>query len=146
MADIEGRGWLDTIVATADGTVHAFRPDGREAPGFPVHTGPAPGVDPYYDMNYLNAPGWKSGLITKPRDGFLSPVAVGDLRHDGGLEIVASSVSGRTYVWDGAGRLLPGFPVLNGTQAYWHMSVTPPDTPFSFETTNLTGGAPVLPA
>ena len=46
MADIEGRGWLDTIVATADGTVHAIRPDGNEAPGFPVHTGPRPGDGP----------------------------------------------------------------------------------------------------
>ena len=46
MADIEGRGWLDTILPTSDGTVHAFRPDGTEAPGFPVHAGPAIGMDP----------------------------------------------------------------------------------------------------
>ncbi|MGB2939159.1 MAG: hypothetical protein WBD38_02505 [Candidatus Dormiibacterota bacterium] len=143
MADIEGRGWLDTIVSTADGSVHAIRPDGTEAPGFPVHTGPAPGMDPAYDTNYLNAPGWKSGL-PRPRDGGLSPLAVGDLRHDGGLEIVVSTFSGHTYVWDGAGRLLPGFPVLNGNPAFYHMSVPPPDTPYSFEPENITGGSPVL--
>ena len=143
MADIEGRGWLDTIIATADGTVHAIRPDGTEAPGFPVFTGPAPGMDPTYDTNYLKAPGWKSGL-PRSRDGGLSATAVGDLRHDGALEIVMSTFSGRTYAWDGAGRLLPGFPVLNGSPSLYHMSVPPPDTPYSFEPENITGGAPVL--
>ncbi|MHB8509745.1 MAG: S8 family serine peptidase [Candidatus Dormibacteria bacterium] len=144
MADIEGRGWLDTIVATADGTVHAYRPDATEAPGFPLHTGPSPGMDPASDVNYLGAPGWSSGAITRSRDGFLSPPAVGDLRHDGGLEIVASSLSGRTYAWDGLGRLLPGFPVLNGDSSFFHLSVPPPDTPYSFEPENIAGGAPVL--
>jgi hypothetical protein len=95
-------------------------------------------------MNYLSTPGWKSGLVSAPHDGFFSPVAVGDLRHDGALEIVAGSASGRTYAWDGAGRLLPGFPVLDGSPANWHMSVPPPDTPYSFEPENITGGAPVL--
>ncbi|MFN2463004.1 MAG: S8 family serine peptidase [Candidatus Dormibacteria bacterium] len=144
MADIEGRGWLDTVMATADGSVHAFRPDGSEAPGFPVHTGPAPGMDPAYDANYLGAPGWRSGLITRPRDGFLAPAAVGDLRHDGGLEIVASSFSGKTYAWDGLGRPVRGFPVLNGDPAYYHQAVPTPDTPYSFEPENIAGGAPVL--
>ncbi|GAC1331113.1 MAG: hypothetical protein NVSMB17_08940 [Candidatus Dormibacteria bacterium] len=144
MADIEGRGFLDTILVTADGTVHAFRPDGSEAPGFPTNTGPAPGMDPAYDANYLRAPGWASGQIIRARDGFLSPAAVGDLRHDGALEIVASSFSGKTYAWDGQGRLLPGFPVLNGEPGFFHQSVPPPDTPYSFDPENIAGGAPVL--
>jgi hypothetical protein len=144
MADIEGQGWLDTILATADGTLHAYRPDGTEAPGFPVHTGPAPGMDPAYDVNYLRAPGWAGGAITRSRDGFLAPAAVGDLRHDGGLEIVASSFSGKTYAWDGLGRLLPGFPVLNGDPALYHLAVPPPNTPYSFEPENIAGGSPVL--
>ena len=33
LADLEGRGALDVIVGGSDGTVHAFRPDGSEAPG-----------------------------------------------------------------------------------------------------------------
>src|SRR5205807_2386896 len=114
MADIEGQGWLDTVIPTADGTVHAFRPDGTEAPGFPVHTGLAPGVDPGYGMNYLAAAAWKSGLIPPPHDSMFSAAAVGDLRHDGGLEIVTGTVNGYSYAWDGAGRLLPGFPLLDG--------------------------------
>ncbi|HEY8740218.1 MAG TPA: S8 family serine peptidase [Candidatus Dormibacteraeota bacterium] len=144
MADIEGRGWLDTIVSTADGTVHAYRPDGTEAPGFPVRTGFAPGVDPTSDVNYLGSAGWRSGSIPPPHDGGLSTPAVGDLRHDGGLEIVMSTFSGRTYAWDGAGNLLPGFPVLNGNPSLFHLSVPPPNTPYSFEPENITGGSPVL--
>src|SRR5205085_6344092 len=35
LADLEGNGRLDTIVAASDGTVHVFRPNGREAPGWP---------------------------------------------------------------------------------------------------------------
>ena len=37
MADIEGRGVLDTIVAGSDGSVHAIRPDGSEAPRLSGH-------------------------------------------------------------------------------------------------------------
>jgi hypothetical protein len=35
MADLEGRGELDVIVATSDGTVHALRPDGSRVPAGP---------------------------------------------------------------------------------------------------------------
>ena len=144
LADIEGRGWLDAVFGTANGTVHAIRPDGTEAPGFPVYAGLAVGMDPAYDTNYLNAPAWRDGTLPRPRDGTLSTLAVGDLRHDGGLEIVMGSLSGRTYAWDGAGHLLPGFPVLNGNPAYYHMAVPSPDTPYSFEPENLAGPSPVL--
>ena len=144
MADIEGRGWLDTIVSTADGTVHAYRPDGTEAPGFPVRTGMAPGMDPASNVNYLNTPAWRDGTLPRPHDGGLSTPAVGDLRHDGGLEIVMSTFSGRTYAWDGAGRVLPGFPLLNGNTGLFHYAVPPPITPYSFEPENITGGSPVL--
>ncbi|MGI8608475.1 MAG: S8 family serine peptidase [Candidatus Dormibacteria bacterium] len=144
MADIEGRGWLDTIVSTADGSVHAYRPDGSEAPGFPVRTGPAPGMDPASDVNYLKTAAWRDGTLPRPHDGGLSTPAIGDLRHDGGLEIVMSTFSGRTYAWDGAGRLLSGFPLLNGKPSLFHDTVPPPDTPYSFDPENITGGSPVL--
>ena len=35
-ADLDGDNRNELIVATADGTVHAYRPDGGEAPGWPV--------------------------------------------------------------------------------------------------------------
>jgi len=144
MADIEGRGWLDTIIPTSDGTVHAYRPDGSEAPGFPVHTGVAIGMDPTYSRNYLNVPTWKNNLVPRPRDGTLSAAAVGDLFHNGSLDIVIGTLNGNTWAWDGAGHVLPGFPKFDGTMAAYNMSVPPPDTPYSFEPENLAGTSPVL--
>jgi hypothetical protein len=144
LADIEGRGWLDAIVPTSDGSVYAVRPDGSEAPGFPVHTNPTVGMDPAYANNYLGDPAWGSNLVPRPRDPIFSTAAVGDLTHTGALDVVVGTSDGWSYAWDGAGRLLPGFPVLNGRPGFYGMSVPPPNTPFSFEPENITGGSPVL--
>ncbi|MBV9524260.1 MAG: hypothetical protein JOZ46_00440, partial [Candidatus Dormibacteraeota bacterium] len=148
MADIEGRGWLDTIQPTSDGTVHAFRLDGTEAPGFPVHTGPAPGMTSAAGhnggVNYLRDPAWSRGLVPRPRDPIFSTAAVGDLTHSGALDIIISTASGYTYAWDGTGALLKGFPVLDGAPADFGLSVPPPDTPYSFSPENYTAASPVL--
>ncbi len=148
LADVEGRGWLDAVVPTSDGSVEVIRPDGSEAPGFPVHTGPAPGMDPAAGHNggvsYLGDPTWGNGVVPRPRDPIFSTAAVGDLEHTGALDIVVSTASGYTYAWDGTGTLLPGFPVLNGSPADFGLSVPPPNTPYSFERENYTAASPVL--
>src|SRR5258708_38351000 len=92
MADIEGRGWLDTILPTSQGDVHAIRPDGTDEPGFPVPTNPPPGMNPNYDRNYLNVKEWRDRLVPRPGDPILTAAAVGDLRHDGALEIVVGTL------------------------------------------------------
>ena len=141
MADIEGRGVLDTIVAGSDGSVHAIRPDGIEAPGFPVMTNLARGVDRSYPFNYLKSRAWKSKEIPLPHDPIESPLAVGDLEHDGALKIVATTADGFVYVWDGAGNLRPGFPVATD-RSVERQSVPPPDTPNSYNPmTGSFGGA-----
>ena len=144
LADIEGSGKLDTIIPTSDGAVHAIRPDGTEAPGFPVHTGPPPGMDPSYANNYLSDPAWGQNLVPRPGDAIASAVAVGDLNHTGALDIVGSTLDGKTYAWDGLGRLLPGFPVLNGVTSQYGLTVPPPDTPYSFQPENVSFPSPVL--
>jgi hypothetical protein len=144
LADIEGNGKLDTIIATSDGTVHAIRPDGTEAPGFPVRSGPAIGLDPAYSHNYLSDPVWANNVVPRPGDGIVSPVAVGDLNHTGALDIVANTLDGRTWAWDGLGRVLTGFPVLDGKQSQYGMSVPSPDTPYSFQPENVAFTSPVL--
>jgi hypothetical protein len=141
MADIEGRGVLDTIIAGSDGSVHAIRPDGIEAPGFPVMTNLARGVDPSYRFNYLKSRAWKSKQIPFPHDPIESPLAIGDLDHDGALEIVATTADGFAYAWDGAGKLRPGFPVFTD-RSVERQSVPPPDTPNSYNPmTGSFGGA-----
>ncbi len=136
MADIEGRGVLDTIVGGSDGTVHAIRPNGSEAPGFPVLTRLARGVDPSYPFNYLKAQSWSSNGIPFPHDAISGPLAVGDLDHNGALEIVATSSDGFVYVWNGQGGLRGGFPVSTDRK-YQRQSVPPPDTAYS--TNPMTG-------
>ena len=144
LADIEGNGKLDTLIPTSDGAVHAIRPDGTEAPGFPVHTSPAIGMDPSYANNYLSDPTWAQNKVPRPADGIASALAVGDLNHTGALDIVGSTLDGKTWAWDGAGRLLPGFPVLNGVPSQYGLTVPPPDTPYSFQPENVSFPSPVL--
>ncbi len=143
IADLEGRGTLDVVVATADGTVHVLRANGREAPGFPVTTGPAPGMDPSSDVNYLAAPRWRDNPAARPRDGIAAPTAVGDVDGDGQLDIVATTMSGRTYAWRRDGTLLPGFPVETA-RAFAHQPVPVPDTPYHRNRSTGALAAPVL--
>ena len=143
LADLEGTGRLDVVLATADGTVHAYRPGGGEVPGFPVHTGPAPGMDPSPSnpVNYLAARAWK--VLPHPRDGIAAPTAVADLLGDGRLEIVATTMSGVSYVWDAHGVLMPGFPVMTDRSYRWQ-PVPVPDTPYERGASTGALAAPVL--
>ena len=129
LADVEGRGRLDVIVAGSDGSVHVLRPDGREAPGFPVHTLPTRGLSRSYRPNYLASRIWRSGTVPLPREPITAPLAVGDLHHDGGLDIVACGDDGRVYAWDGRGRPLRGFPVATDRR-YARQAVPVPSTPY----------------
>jgi hypothetical protein len=141
LADLEGRGGLDVIVAGSDGTVHAFRPDGSEAPGWPVHTNLARGVDSAYPYNYLGDAAWKSGEIPPPHEPIVAPLAVGDLFHNGALEVVATGEDGHVYVWDRHGQLLPGFPVETDPK-YRRMPVPPEEANFvRHPSTGNVGGA-----
>ena len=58
----------------------------------------------------------------------LSGIAVGDLFHDGRLEIVATSENADVYAWDAHGRRLRGFP-RHSNPRYWSLPVPTPQAP-----------------
>ncbi len=111
LADIEGNGKLDTIVPTSDGQRSRHPPRrhrGARLPG--AHRPAATGMDPAYAHNYLSDPTWAQNAVPRPGDEIASAVAVGDLNHTGALDIVASTLDGRTWAWDGLGRLAARLP------------------------------------
>jgi hypothetical protein len=129
LADLEGKGRLDTVVATSDGTVHALRPDGTRVPGWPQHTDVARGLDRRYKGNYRGGAGWRAKAVPVPREPVASPPAVGDLDHDGGLDVVVTGLDGTVYVWNAQGRRRPGFPV-RADRRFARQAVPVPDTPY----------------
>src|SRR5439155_549577 len=109
-ADLEGTHELDLIVPNGNGEVNVWRPDGTEVPGFPVYSQMRKQLDPLNPENY-RARAYRNANLANVRDPLSGGAAVGDLFHNGELEIVATSTNGEVYAWDSHGRLLPGFPV-----------------------------------
>jgi hypothetical protein len=109
LVDLQARGHLAIVFGDSNGLIHAIDAEtGRELPGWPASTDPTipehsyPGIDPGHEP-------------------VVSPVAVGDLFHDGRLEVVVTSTTGRVYVLDAHGKRLPGWPKPLNTG-----TVTPP--------------------
>jgi hypothetical protein len=103
-ADLDDDGIDELIVANSDGMVHAYNSDFSEVPGWPVHSTPLP--------LHTGSAGFSSGILpTAAYGSILSAPAVGDMDHNGTLEVVITDMEGRVHAWDKNGNLLPGFPV-----------------------------------
>jgi hypothetical protein len=122
--DLEGGNELDLVFSTYDGDVHAVRPDGTEVRGFPVHSDRIRDFDPFAPENF-DAPAYRRHKEFRDQRDPLSGTAVGDLDHDGKLEIVATGMNGRVYAWDSRGRKLHGFPRAMDLPAGQHTVPTP---------------------
>ncbi|GAC1318213.1 MAG: hypothetical protein NVSMB25_07340 [Thermoleophilaceae bacterium] len=95
--DLTGSNRNDLVVGTSDGVIHAYRPDGSEVPGWPVHTDPL--------ALHTGAAAFRGGGLSAAHYGaILGGLAAGDLFHDGRMEIVAGDNEGKIYAWDSAGR------------------------------------------
>jgi len=99
--DLDGDGTIETVVASTEGRIYVYGPDGSRRPGFPVTTDPS-FSDPA-DRNRLNDS--DRGVIAGPTLGDL------DVPPDGTLEIIVSAMDGFLYVWNANGSQRAGFPV-----------------------------------
>ena len=94
LADLDGDNRNELVVVNSDGFVHAFRRDGGELRGYPVRLDPLP--------YHPGSRAFRSGAIGPAYDAALTTPAVGDLDHDGTLELVVAALKGKVYVIDGA--------------------------------------------
>ncbi|HZU60024.1 MAG TPA: S8 family serine peptidase, partial [Solirubrobacteraceae bacterium] len=99
LADIEGNDRPDLIVATSDGWIHAYRPNGTEAPGWPVHTAALP-------LHLGEAAYGAGGVGAGHFQAVLGGLAAGDLFHTGQIDVVADDMGGNVYAWNGQGQLV----------------------------------------
>jgi len=111
LADLDGDGVWEVVVASADGTVHVIDGSGQPLAGWPVKVGLHPGVDPQRDDNHLGAPAMGGPLSADARQSILAAPAVGALDGQGSPDVVAATIDGELYAWRSDGSLRPGFPV-----------------------------------
>jgi hypothetical protein len=114
LADLDGDGVLDIVVAGFDGDVYAFDGAGQPLPGWPVTS-----------VHYTGS--FDDGIPT-PRNRVLSTPAVGDFNGDGLPEVIVGSnekignggAIGAAYMIDGRGMNAPGGAILPG----WPYTIT----------------------
>jgi hypothetical protein len=103
-ADLNGDNEQELIVPLEDGTIHAYRPDGSELPGWPVQT-----EKHYSATGHESAAGFDT--VPVPREPTRAPT-IADLDDDGSPEVITAAGL-RVYVFDADGELRDGFPVRN---------------------------------
>jgi hypothetical protein len=99
LADIDGDNRNELIVATSAGFIHAYRRDGSELPGWPVHTERLP--------LHLGERAYRAGGVGAGHyAAVIGALAAGDLFGDGRLEVVADDNQGNVYAWDSGGHVV----------------------------------------
>ncbi|MSP56482.1 MAG: hypothetical protein EXR69_12905 [Myxococcales bacterium] len=101
LADLDGDGIHEILIADSGGLIHAVDGTGNELEGWPVQTD----IDPRW---HADQPA--SAEIEPLHEGAISTVAVGDIDADGILEVVLGTGNGSIYAWEPDGSLKDGFP------------------------------------
>jgi hypothetical protein len=97
LADLDGDDRNELVVADSDGVIRAYRRDGSELPGWPVHT----------EALAMHTGERAYGSVgTGHYCAVLGALAAGDLFGDGQIDVVADDDCGHVYAWDGQGRLV----------------------------------------
>lgn len=119
-ADLDGDGAEELVLPLADGFVHAYKPDGTEAAGFPVGLDIRRAMNPSNPTNVRGACayrtdktacGAKLGSIDPDvRVTMMMAPAVGDLDGDGKLEIIVTTWDGWIFVLNHDGTTRDGWP------------------------------------
>ena len=93
-------------IADGNGLIHAYKADGSEAAGWPVHTLPI-------TLPTAGANAYARGDIKTPVYGAIltGTPAIADVDGDGTPEVAAGDIEGNLYVWGNNGVLRRGFPV-----------------------------------
>ncbi len=104
LADIAGNDTNQLILANSDGWIHAYTYEAgsgtlKDLKGWPVHTEPLP----LHDEEAAFAGG---AISTGHYAPVLEAPAVGDLGHDGELDVVADDLQGNVYAWNPKGQLI----------------------------------------
>jgi hypothetical protein len=95
LIDLAGDNRNQLVLATSDGLIHAFRPDGSELPGWPVHTNQLPLHSSEAAFGELGSDHYCA---------VLGALAGGDLFGDGRIEVVADDECGNVYAWGADGQ------------------------------------------
>jgi hypothetical protein len=101
-ADLKGNNVQELIVPTEDGTINAYKPDGSQLRGWPVHTQTEQAA-----LGHSGSPGL--GALGLPREPPRGPV-IADLAVRGGADVITAAGT-HVYAWQGNGKPVAGFPV-----------------------------------
>jgi hypothetical protein len=110
--DLDNDGRDELVMGDGNGFVHAFKADGTEAAGWPVHT------------RAINLPSSGANAYTRgdvPKTVYAAVLTgapvVADLDGDGTPEVGVADIEGDLHVWHNDGRPVNGFPV-RGNRAF----------------------------
>ena len=99
VADLDGDGVVEVVAASLNGVISVWHADGSQAAGWP------------YWLDRSLVEGLNQPDLNNYDYGFFGAPALGDMDGDGDLEIVASAMDSRVYVFHHDGTMLDGFPL-----------------------------------